>query len=159
MRLAWDWRELRVLFVAEDAMPWATLTERKAPLYTEEVVEAFLDPVGDLASYFELEVNPLNTLLDLVIRKNRSGYVKEMAWECEGFTSRVAVRDGSWITELSIPFAAVTSTMPTHGTRWRANFCRIDRPPGFPRELSAWSPTYRPTFHTPERFGVIEFVE
>jgi len=39
------------------------------------------------------------------------------------------------------------------------NFCRIDRPPGVPRELSAWSPTGRANFHTPERFGILEFAE
>lgn len=31
-------------------------------------------------------------------------------------------------------------------------------PPGVERELSAWSPTGRANFHTPERFGFIEFV-
>jgi hypothetical protein len=30
--------------------------------------------------------------------------------------------------------------------------------PNAPRELTAWSPTFRPSFHTPERFGVLQYV-
>jgi len=157
VQLAWDAHECRVLFHAEDAHPWATLTERGAPLYQEEVVEVFLDPVGDLECYFEIEVNPLNAVLDLVLRRNRSGYVKDFAWRCEGLRTAVKKDAAGWRAELSIPFASLTSSPPSSGTRWRANFLRIDRPPGTERELSAWSPTGRANFHTPERFGFVEF--
>ena len=157
VRLAWDAGECRVLFHAEDLHPWATLTERGAPLYEEEVVEVFLDPVGDLECYFEIEVNPLNAVLDLVLRRNRSGYKKDFAWRCDGLRTAVAKDSTGWRAELSIPFAALTAAPPSNGTRWRANFLRIDRPPGTERELSAWSPTGRANFHTPERFGFVEF--
>jgi hypothetical protein len=156
-QLAWDALEFRVLFQAEDAHPWATLTERDAPLYEEEVMEVFLDPVGDLECYFEIEVNPLNAVLDLVLRRNRSGYVRDFAWRCEGLRTAVTKDATGWNAELSIPFASLTSAPPSNGSRWRANFLRIDRPPGTERELSAWSPTGRANFHTPERFGFVEF--
>ena len=39
VRVAWSEVELRVLFHAEDTHAWATLTERDAPLWEEEVVE------------------------------------------------------------------------------------------------------------------------
>jgi len=65
--------------------------------------------------------------------------------------------DGGWAAELNIPFTSVVNETPAPGTRWRVNFTRIDRPPGLPRELSAWSPTGRAQFHIPERFGVLEF--
>lgn len=159
VQLAWDSLELRILFHSEDANPWATLTERDAPLYQEEVVEVFLDPVGDLESYFEIEVNPLNAVLDLVLRRNRSGYMKNFAWRCEGLRTAVIKTAASWSAELSIPFASLTSDPPSPGARWRANFLRIDRPPDVERELSAWSPTGRANFHTPDRFGFIDFVE
>jgi hypothetical protein len=158
VQLAWDALEIRILFQAEDAHPWATLTARDAPLYQEEVVEVFLDPVGDLECYFEIEVNPLNAVLDLVLRRSRSGYVKDFAWHCEGLRTAVTKDADGWRAELSIPFAAITPTPPSNGTRWRANFLRIDRPPGTERELSAWSPTGRANFHTAERFGFVEFV-
>ena len=159
VQLAWDAAECRLLFQAEDANTWATLTERDAPLYEEEVVEVFLDPVGDLECYFEIEVNPLNAVLDLVLRRNRSGYTKDFAWRCAGLRTAVMKDAAGWRAELSIPFASLTSSPPSNGTRWRANFLRIDRPPGTERELSAWSPTGRANFHTPERFGFLEFAE
>ena len=157
VRAVWDAEELRVLFHAEDTHAWATLTERDAPLYEEEVVEVFLDPVGDLESYFEIEVNPLNAVLDLVLRKNRSGYVKDSASQCEGLRTAVAQSATAWSVEIAIPFRSVAAAPPQAGDCWRVNFCRIDRPPGVPRELSAWSPTWRANFHTPERFGILQF--
>ena len=72
VRVAWSAIEWRVLFHAADADAWATFTERDAPLYEEETVEVFFDPVGDLRGYFEIEVNPLGTVLDIAFRRNRS---------------------------------------------------------------------------------------
>jgi hypothetical protein len=159
LQIGWTPDELRVLFHCADRLPWATLTQRDAPLYEEEVVEVFLDPVGDLANYFEIEVNPLNAVFDLVLRRNRSGYVKDSAWQCEGLRTAARLAAESWTAELAIPFRSLVAEPPQPGTQWRGNFFRIDRPPEVPRELTAWSPTGRGTFHMPERFGVIEFRE
>jgi len=160
VRAAWSEEEWRLLFIADDTDPWATMTQRDAPLYEEETIEVFFDSVGDLESYFEIEVNPLGTVLDLVLRKSRSGYKADRAWQCEGLRTLVRRHDGGWSAEMAIPFASVTNSPPRTGSRWRANFCRIDRPSRdgtLPRELTAWSPPLRASFHTPERFGVIEF--
>ncbi len=157
VRLGWDAECLRVLFVAEDSLPWATLTQRDAPLYTEEVVEVFLDTEADGFVYFEIEVNPNNTVLDGCMRKVRSGFRKDFRWRCEGLQTAVRRVEGGWVAELALPFASLTGTLPVAGTRWRVNFTRIDRPEGKPRELSAWSPTGRDQFHIPERFGWLIF--
>ena len=154
---AWDAEEMRVLIRAEDTHISATLTERDAPLYTEEVIEVFLDPVGDGACYFEIEVNPLNAVLDLVLRRNRSGCKKDFAWQCENLRTCVRREAAAWSAELAIPFRSLAATPPQVGEKWRGNFTRIDRPPGVPRELTTWSPTGFANFHVPERFGVIEF--
>ena len=104
VKSVWDADEWRVLFEVVDSHIWATLTERGAPLYQEEVVEIFVDPVGDLECYFEIEVNPLNAVLDLVLRKNRSGYTKDFAWRCEGLRTAVQRNATGWRAELAIPF-------------------------------------------------------
>lgn len=148
---------LRVLFECEDAMPWATITRRDGPVYQEEAVELFLDPFGDLECYFEIEVNPLNTVLDLMLRRIGRGWRKELAWRCAGLESAVSISALGWSASLVIPFAAVAPCPPAPGSVWRANFLRIDRPPGASRELSAWSPTRRDTFHERSRFGVLEW--
>ena len=155
--LARDATHLRLRFGCEDTQPWATLTRRDSPLYQEEVVEVFLDPFGDLECYFEIEVNPLNTVLDLMLRKIGKGWRKELAWSCNGLETSVSRDAAGWSAALAIPFAALAPRPPAPGDVWRANFLRIDRPAGAPRELSAWSPTCRNTFHEPARFGFVEF--
>ena len=45
---------------------------------------------------------------------------------------------------------------PQPGDVWNANFYRIDRAEDGD-EYSAWSPTYRRNYHTPERFGRLVF--
>ncbi|MEQ1859790.1 MAG: carbohydrate-binding family 9-like protein [Chthoniobacteraceae bacterium] len=154
---AWDASALCVRFECVDREPWATITQRDGPLWEEEVVEVFLDPVGDGACYFEIEVNPLGTVLDLVLRRNRSGYRKDFAWDCEDLRVEVGHTPGGWNAELVIPFASVVAEPPRVGSEWRVNFTRIDRPRDRERELSAWTPTRLATFHAPERFGVLRF--
>jgi hypothetical protein len=156
-QVAWDKQELRVLFRVEDDYVWATLSERDAPLFNEEVVEIFLDPGGDLAAYYELEVNPLNAVLDLELKREASGWTKNFQWRCEGLQTAVQKNAYGWSAEFSIPFTAL-GVVPGKNL-WRANFFRIDRPADAPWELSAWSPTGAPSFHVPARFGWLEFVE
>ena len=151
----------RVLFEAEDARPWATLTARDAALWTEEVVEVFIDPVGDLESYFEVEINPLGAVCDLVLRRTASGWRKEFALGRGGSGQPASAgRPTGWAAELAIPFDAAAGAPPEPGTRWRVNFLRIDRPGGAGTEadLSAWSPTGMRNFHRPASFGTVEFV-
>ncbi|MEA3209566.1 MAG: hypothetical protein QOE70_2623 [Chthoniobacter sp.] len=157
LKLGWTPDALHLLFHCTDELPWATMTTRDAPLYEEEVVEVFFDPVGDLAAYFEIEVNPRGAVLDLILRRSRSGYVKDLAWDCDGLRASAQIGEGFWTAALAIPFQAVVAEPPVPGALWRANFFRIDRPPGVPRELSAWSPTGHALFHVPDRFGIIEF--
>ena len=148
---------LRLIFVCEDAFPWATFTERDAPLYKEEVVEVFLDTEGDGLGYFEIEVNPNNAVLDGCMRRVRSGFRKDFRWRCDGLRTQVRLFSGGWAAELAVPFSSLSGRCPNAGERWRVNFTRIDRPKGEPRELSAWSPTGYDQFHMPERFGVLIF--
>ena len=157
VRAGYDETGLRLLFECEDAEPWATLTERDAPLYTEEVVEVFLDPVGDREAYFEFEVNVLNAVFDGCMRRVRNGYRKDFRWRCDGLQTAVRLCPGGWCAEWAIPFQSIALQTPRAGDRWLGNFTRIDRPTSRPRELSAWSPTGLAQFHVPARFGVLEF--
>ena len=163
VRSAWDEREWRLLFEAEDTRPWATLTRRDGPLWTEEVVEVFFDPVGDLESYFEVEINPLGAVTDLVLRRTLSGWRKDFAWDVAGLASAARLTAKGWAAELAIPFEGLgASTRPeAGGLPWRVNFLRVDMPdgPGTTQDLSAWSPTRLRSFHRAEVFGVVEFVE
>ena len=160
VRTAWDAETWRLLFEIEDTLPWATLTGHDAPLWTEEVVEVFIDPVGDLESYFEIEINPLGAIVDVVLRRTANGLRKDFGWHVDGLRSRVVGTATGWAAELSIPFEAIAAPTPQAGTSWRVNLFRIDRPDGSgtDAELSAWSPTGIRNFHRPQSFGTVEFV-
>ena len=159
VRTAWDETAWRVLFEMDAAHPWATLIEHDAPLWTEEAVEVFIDPVGDLESYFEIEINPLGAVVDVVLRRIASGWRKDFGWHVDGLRSRTRLTGTGWAAELAIPFEAISAAMPKFGTHWRVNFLRIDRPggAGTEAELSAWSPTGIRNFHRPACFGSLEF--
>ena len=145
--------ELLVLFICQDPDPSATFTQRDDPLWEEDVVEVFIDPFGDLDCYFEFEINPLNTVLDVFIRRVRGGLRKDFSWNCEGLRTATGLLAYGWVAGLAIPFKGLGEC---NLSRWRINFCRIERPKDQPRELSAWSPTLSGTFHLPERFGVLD---
>ncbi len=134
----------------------ATLRERDAPLWKEDVYEVFLSPADPPRVYFEFEVNPLGALFDARVASpdlSRGTMRVETAWTCPGFSARVRCRPGRWSALLRIPLAPMCEEdVPPI---WRANFYRIDR--GDHDEFSAWSPTLAdpPDFHVPERFGTL----
>jgi hypothetical protein len=168
-RMLWDEDYLYIGYACEDQEIWATMSERDAHLWEEEVVEIFINPNGDEIGYIEIEVNPLNTLLDLYVL-NRKGTPAQYLfdWNSQGIQHAVFVdgdprsrdsQDRFWSVEVAIPwedFATAAHLPPQIGDEWRVNLYRIDNYRG-EEELSAWSPTYQPTFHVPQHFGVLRF--
>ena len=99
VRVGWTNDALHGLFLCQDPEPWATKTQKDDALWEEEVVEIFLDPIGDLLSYFEFEINPLNTVADLVVRRTRSGIKKDLSWNCEELVTACGrLRPNRWDT-------------------------------------------------------------
>jgi hypothetical protein len=150
---------LCVRFDGRDAGVVATLRERDAPLWTEDVCEIFLAPQRDApGAYFEIEVNPLGTIFDARVEspeRVRASMRVDASWDCPGLTARVAVRPDRWSALVEIPLAPLCAAEIPEA--WRANFYRIDR--GATDEFTAWSPTFAepPDFHVPERFGILRF--
>ena len=130
---------------------------RDDALWEEEVVEVFLDPFGDSLCYFEIEINPLNTVTDLFIRRTWTGLKRDLRWNCEGLVTACGTLAYGWVAAFQIPFASLGDCHPSRSPVWRVNFSRIDRPKDQPRELSAWSPTRVNSFHVPGRFGFLRF--
>jgi Carbohydrate-binding family 9 len=157
VRLGWEEEALHGLFLCQDPDIWATMTRRDDSLWEEEVVEIFVDPFGDSSSYFEFEINPLNTVLDLFIRRTRTGLRKEFAWKCEGFATACGRLSFGWVAAFRIPFRALGDCHPLRCPSWRANFARIERPKQEKPELTAWSPTFVKSFHEPQCFGFLRF--
>lgn len=164
-RMLWDDSNLYFAFECEDTDLAATMRKRDEHLWKEEVVEVFIDPDGDEKNYIELEVNPLGTFLDLfvltpVIPIPYESYNIPAKWavKVDGTIQNSSDRDRGWSVELAMPLKdAVTAPNlpPKDGDKWRVNLYRIERKPK--DQLIAWSPTLKPSFHTPSRFGEVTF--
>jgi cellulose/xylan binding protein with CBM9 domain len=147
---------LCVRFDGRDAGVVATLTQRDAPLWTEDVFEVFLAPGEPPTAYYEIEVNPLGALFDARVESpglSRASMRVDPAWDCPGLEVSARRREARWSATLRIPLASLhPGPLPP---RWRANFYRIDRGPE--DEFTAWSPTLADPadFHVPDRFGVL----
>jgi hypothetical protein len=169
-RWLWDDEFLYGAFYVEDDHLWATMKERDDYLWTENVVEFFINADGCSKSYIEIEINPLNTILDLYVlnKYNARRDIKQLwDWDCEGLLHAVQLmgtlnddsdRDEGWTFEIAIPFAQVY-TAPNHppkeGDQWSVDFCRGEgeEKPG-QNEVSAWAP---PAFHNPLSYGTLIF--
>lgn len=172
-RLLWDDRYLYIAFECSDDDIWATKTQRDDFLWEEEVVEVFIDPDGDGLNYYEFQVNPLLTQIDLLIPDAVEGVKhakKNAEWDCQGWLSAVKVsgtvnkRDDSdegWTVEMAIPIDSIphpAKFTPRPNTSWRLNLYRIDRAKGKEDDplLLAWSKC-TVWFHEPERFARVVF--
>ena len=155
------------LFKCEDSTITATFKEDYANLFDEDVVEAFFRTDTTMPVYFEYELSPLNHELPILILNNKGNATGWKPWKYEGARKTIhAIKikekntaNGrfTWTAEFFIPYALLTSMgniPPAKGSRWRANFYRIDydRNPVY----SSWQLT-RKDFHDFERFGIIEF--
>ena len=134
-------------------------------LWTEDVVELFLWPDESQRVYFEYELSPLDRELPLLVSNAGGGaFMGWSPWHYDGdrrvWHRTAADEDGAaWTAEMFIPFALLRglgNVPPTAGTRWRANFCRIDHDGGVPR-LFSWAAGIVDSFHVPEKFGVLAF--
>jgi predicted TIM-barrel fold metal-dependent hydrolase len=124
-------------------------------LWDRDVVEAFIgSDTENIRRYTEFEVAPTNERLDLMITSLPE---RDFAWN-SGFDSRTRVdpTNGVWTCVMRIPLTALASNHPAAGTRWRINLYRCDRANA---ASLAFRPTLADSFHTPERFGMLEFAE
>ena len=176
-KFLWDDEYLYIGFICQDSNVWGTLKNRDQALYaSNDVVEIICDSDGDGLNYFEVQVNPLETVLDLTINKPYTdGGQSDISWNLsdqhaavwvDGTLNDTRDTDTQWTCEVALPFAELefmaTSLHfpPQNGEQWRMQLGRYDYPymgsSGNP-ELSAWDQTNDPSFHVPARFGRITF--
>ncbi len=170
VRVCHDEHALAVRFDCVDRAAWGTFSRRDDPIWLEEAVELFLAlGLEDPRHYFEFEISPRGVLFDARVENptgRRADLAVETAWDGPGLRWGTGTTDllprsfeaQDWWAVLVIPWASVAGAGPIPD-QIRANFYRIERPPGGPDEFSAWSPTLAdpPDFHQPARFGVLSF--
>jgi hypothetical protein len=153
------------LYQCEDNKITATLQEDFSDLFNEDVVEAFFWTDENTPLYFEYELSPLNHELAILVPNFKGYFLGWRPWHFEGgrktrHATHITVKNNqtiSWTAEFFIPYALLKplQQVPPHvGTRWRANFYRID----YDDQISEWSwQLTRTNFHDYERFGILLF--
>lgn len=155
---------LYVEFVCHDDQFNATLTGYNDKLYTEDVVEIFIDDDGDRRSYIEIEVNPKNAVLHYYVRNNLNGrYWGYARVEQIVFPETAVTKTENgviWRVFFGIPmgeFAVAAHIPPKPGDRWLFNLYRIKTGGGDKPEYFSYSATREDNFHKPELFAELLF--
>lgn len=169
LRMLWDDDNLYVSAVLEEPDVKAGVVRRDDIVYHDNDFEVFLNPYGDKILYYELEVNALGTVMDLLMSQPYSeGGTYMMTWDFPGLEIAVKVlgtlnkssdTDRGWSVEMKIPFAALSrgGEDPRKHKVWRANFSRVEWLTK-PEENWVWSPTGIVDIHHPDKWGWLRFV-
>ena len=153
------------LYICEDSIITSTLREDFADLYNEDVVEAFFWPDEKSVLYFEYELSPWNYELPILVPNYNGKFLGWRPWHYEkerrtrhaASINKQAGKVVGWTAEFFIPYVLLSpleNVPPKAGTKWRANFYRID----YDKGGNYWS--WRPTglsFHEYKKFGTIVF--
>lgn len=187
VRMLWDREALYVAAELTEPDIWATLKERDDIIYRDNDFEVFIsgDPTDE--EYYELEVNALGTIFDLLLpRPYRDGGKPDIPWNMPGLECGIKVNgtlnraddvDRGWTVEMRIPFQDLKldnrGKAPEPGSVWRINFSRVEYdvvrsgttyrkrqgPDGkdLPEHNWVWSPQGIIDMHFPERWGYLVF--
>jgi len=142
VKMLWDSCYFYVYAELEEPDVWGTLTTHDDTMYYNNNFEVFIDPDGDTHNYFELEMNALNAVWDLVmIKPYRDTKIASLSgWEMKGLKTCVKVngtlnkpgdRDSGWSVEAAFPWSSLkeitsVSVPPSCGDQWRVNFARAE---------------------------------
>lgn len=145
-KVLWDDEALYVAAELIDDTIWATVENRDELIYIDNDFEVFLAPQTSSHRYFELEMNAMNSVWDLMMEKPSRDCVRRIiGWDIKGLESAVkvdgelnnpAANNRSWSLELKIPWFSLRECgkdecYPTHfapdlGEVWRMNFSRVE---------------------------------
>lgn len=140
-KMLWDKDYFYFGAYLEESDLWASLTQRDAVIFHDNDFEIFIDPDGDTHDYYELELNALNTVWDLLVIKpyRDRGQVAFNSWDIKGLQTAVHLAgslndpsdtDEYWSVEIAIPWkslaeAAHKATPPLNNDIWKINFSRV----------------------------------
>jgi hypothetical protein len=173
-KLVYSQTGLYALMDATDRKLTSTMTEDFSDLWNEDVFEMFLWTDERYPVYFEYEISPLNRELPIIIPNFGGHFLGWRPWHYEAERGRVTrkatiavggtkepnAKVEGWRAEFFVPYALLTplqNVPPKPGTRWRANFYRMDHDDGRHTHWE-WAPVGK-SFHEFEKFGELVFAE
>ena len=112
-KMLWDDKYLYIAAELEEPDVHATLTQHDSVIFHDDDFEVFLKPLPDSPSYYEFEMNALNTGWDLFLNKPyKLGGKADDSWDISGLKTAVAVKgtlnksndkDSGWTLEIEYP--------------------------------------------------------
>lgn len=132
---------LYVLFDGSDSVLSASRDADFLDLYNEDVYEFFFWTDERYPIYFEYEISPLGYELPIIVPNFDGTFFGWRPWQYEGdrLTQKATAIVGGaktsgasiegWRAEIYVPYdllKPLSNVPPQSGTRWRANFYRID---------------------------------
>ncbi|HZX58606.1 MAG TPA: carbohydrate-binding family 9-like protein, partial [Mucilaginibacter sp.] len=181
VKMLWDDSCLYIAAQITESQVWATLKNHDDVVFHDNDFEVFIDPYNTTQPYFEIEVNALNTIFDLLLNKPyRDEGEPLISWDVKGLRSAVKIRgtlnnpsdkDEGWTVEMAIPFKSISlgslNQVPKEGALWRINFSRVEWDAKVidgkyvkltqPEHNWVWSPQGVVNMHYPERWGYLQF--
>ena len=162
---------LYFLMDGTDRKVTASISEDFMDLWTEDVFEVFLWTDERYPVYLEYEISPLNHELPILVPNFGGQFLGWRPWHYERKVTRKATTTvggpkesnasiQGWRAEFFLPYTLLRplqSVPPKPGTRWRANFYRIDHDDG-KRTQWEWAPVGG-TFHDYQKFGDLLFAD
>jgi len=168
--LLWDDEYLWFAGDMEDSDLYADIEQRNGMTWSNDVFELFFKPHKEKLTYYEFQVNALNTQLELFLpSRGAGGYQRfgpttrlgmESAVKLHGTLNQWQDQDKGWTVEGRIPWTAFTASggKPTAGSSWSFALCRYDYSTAFERvDLSSTAPLTQADFHRYEDYSVLTF--
>jgi hypothetical protein len=136
VKMLWDDKYLYIASQMEEPHLWANPQQDGDHIFRDNVFKIFIDPDNNMNDDFEIQINPSNLMLFLIMNKPyRDGGVPITGWSPVGLQSGVTRKgtlnnptdtDTEWIAEVAIPLASLNFNPkdPTKNQGFRINFLR-----------------------------------
>jgi len=170
-RLLWDDDYLYFFADMQDADLYADVKEHDGQTWSNDVFELFFKPAEAKLAYYEFQVTPANTTMDMFLPSRGSGGFQRWAkanpfkWQTQvglqGTLNDAGDKDQGWSAEGRFPWSdfKLTGGRPKPGDVWRCALCRYDYSVEFEEmELSSTAPLSRVDFHHYEEYNPLRFI-
>mgnify|MGYP001545282752 CR=1 FL=1 len=186
-KMLWDESHFYIFVELEEPHVWATLKQNDTIVYYNNDFEVFVDPDGDTHNYYEMEMNALNTIWDMLLtRPYRGGNESINDFDMKGMKTAIHVdgtlndptdTDKGWSIEIAIPWSTFKTgyfhDVVPENDFWRVDFSRVnwnfelidgvyhrkkDKNGKYLHEYNwVWSPNGVINMHEPEKWAYVFF--
>lgn len=160
IRSVWTKKNLYFLFISnfetQYLKPNPSRTEETWGIWDYDVVEVFIGhDLKNINLYKEFEVTPQSEWVDLDVDKAKKGQFVDWKWNSHfKLENKVDQSKKIWYSVMAIPWESIAAQPAAAGQQFRLNLYRIEGQGN--RKYIAWRPIQNNSYHTPEKFGLLQ---